>query len=211
MRSLTVRVGAAVLALFMAVSTVACDTSWVDKSLEIVAAVTPAITNIVPLIALADKDVSPADITSIQTLSGQASAALQTTGSLIDQFNKATSDAAKQDLLSKIEAALVVAQNNLNTILSQLHIGNPRTKAIVAASLGAIISEVGSLAALVPVLKAGKTAQAVALAKPITARQFRARYNSAIKPIPGSGKLKLKGESWFSSLGNAVGEAFVSR
>jgi len=211
MRSMTVRVGAAVLALGMIVSTVACSTGWVNEALQIVSALTPAVTNIVPLIALADKNVPMSDVTTIQNYSNQASTALQTVGSLITQFDQAQSLQAQQDVLSKIESALAVAQQNLNAILPQLHIANPRSQAAVEAAVAAAISEVGSIAALLPVLKAGKTAQAVELAKPINARTFRSRYNHAIKPVPGSDKLKLHGPSFLGSLGNALGEAFVSR
>lgn len=180
--------------------TVGCSTTWVTQALQIIAALTPAITNIVPLIALADKNVPANEVIAIQGYSGQASAALQTVGSLITQYDQATTTAQQQDALSKIEAALTVAQNNLNSVLPQIHISNPRSQAAVSAAVGVAISEVGAIAALLPAIKAGQSAQAVSLAKPLSADKFRSRYNSAIKPVPGADKLKLRGESFFTKL-----------
>lgn len=188
------------VALVSLLVTVGCSTSWVTQALEIVSALTPAITNIVPLVALADKNVSAADITTIQNYSTEASKALQTVGSLISQYNQAQTTAQQQDVLSKIESALMVAQQNMNSVLPQLHITDARSQAAVSAACAAAIAEIGSIAALLPALKAGRTAQAVALAKPLSAGKFRSRYNDAIKPIPGSSKLKLSGRPWLAGL-----------
>jgi hypothetical protein len=202
------RIGAIVLALAFVINTVACSTAWVTQALQIVAALTPAITNIVPLVALADKNVSASDITVIENYSNQAGTALQTVGSLITQFNAAQSAQAQQDALSKIESALVVAQNNLSSILPQLHIADAKSQAAVKAAVAAAISEVGSIAALLPALKAGHAAQAVALAQPITANKFRARYNAAIKPVPGSSRLALHGESFARRAADGIKKVF---
>lgn len=208
MRNYTFRICAVVLALGMVFNSVACSTAWVSQALQIVAALTPAITNIVPLVALADKNVSASDMTVIENYSNQAGTALQTVGSLISQFNQAQSAQAQQDALSKIESALVVAQNNLTSILPQLHISDAKSQAAVKAAVAAAISEVGSIAALLPALKAGKAAQAVALAQPITASKFRARYNAAIKPVPGSSRLALHGESLVRRAADGVKKVF---
>lgn len=195
MRSMKFRAIAVVSALALTFNTVACSTNWVKEALSIVAALTPAVTNIVPLVALADKNVGAQDIATIQTYSNQASQALQEVGSLIDQYNQATTQAVQLDTLTKIQAALVVAQNNLNSVLPMLHISDPKSQAAVSAAIGAAINEIGSIAALLPALKAGRRADAVALAKPLGADQFRERYNSAISPIAGASKLKLRGPS----------------
>jgi hypothetical protein len=182
--------------LAVAMFTVGCSTTWVTQALEIVAALTPAITNIVPLVALADKNVNPTDISTIQNYSAQASNALQTVGSLINQYNQAATAAQQQDVLSKIHTALLVAQQSLESVLPQLHISNPKSQAAIAVALGAAISEIGSIQAILPALKAGRTAEAVSLARPISANSFRSRYNKAISPIPGSDKLKLRGKKF---------------
>lgn len=196
MRSLKFRAGAVVLALAFTFNTVACSTSWVKEALSIIAALTPAITNIVPLVSLADSNIGAQDITTIQKYSDMASQNLQLVGSLIDQYNTAQGTAAQQDVLTKIQAALEVAQNNLNSILPALHISNAKSQLAVQSAVGAAISEVGSIAALLPILKAGRTADAVALAQPLSASKFRARYNAAISPIPGASKLELRGPSF---------------
>lgn len=207
MRSLKFRAGALVLALALVFDTVACSTNWVSEALTILAALTPAIANIVPLVTLADKNIDPNTANTILNYSSQASSALQQVGSLIDQYNKATAD-QQPDLLAKIQAILGVGQQNLNAILPIIRISDPKSQAAISQAVAVAINEVASLEALLPVLRAGRTRDAIRLAKPLSADQFRARYNKAIAPVPGSKALRLKSRSLFGRAASDVKGVF---
>jgi hypothetical protein len=210
MRSLKFRASALVLALALVFDTVACSTNWVSEALSIIAALTPAVANIVPLVMLADKNIDPNAANTILNYSNQASSALQEVAGLIDQYNKATAD-QQPDLLAKIQAILSVGQQNLNAILPIIRISDPKSQAAISQAVAVAINEVASLEALLPVLRAGRTRDAVRLSKPLTADQFRARYNKAIGPIPGSKALRLKGRVFvWRSRQRYRGKLFVS-
>jgi hypothetical protein len=117
-----------------------------------VAALIPAAANIVALVAaLQGKSVSAADLATIQSAGTQAGADLQLVQSLIAAYQKADA-MAKPGILSQIQAALLTAQAGLKGVLPALHIQDATTQAKITAVLGIVISEVESLAAIVPVV-----------------------------------------------------------
>lgn len=176
----------------------ACSTAWVSQAEAIVAALLPAVTNIITLVALAEgKSVSTQDLQLVQSGATAANTALKEVASLIDQYNAAPD---KADVLAKINAAIAVAQKNLTDILPQLHIENADSQAKVSAVIGVVIQEIASIEALLPLVKAGQTARAASLARGVSASEFRSRYNDAIDKVPGAENLKLHGASRFGRL-----------
>jgi len=186
----------------MVMFTTACSTAWVTQAEEIVAAVLPAVTNIITLVSLAEGNVSSHDLSIITNSAAQANTALQTVGTLIDQYNSAP-DAQKADLLAKINTGIQDAQANIASILPQLHITDPDSQQKVVAIIGIVQQEISSLQGLLPLIKSGRMSRAAFLAKTMDAKHFRSRYNAALSaksgnPVldKGANKLKLGGHSW---------------
>lgn len=145
------RVGLA-LVLGVTIALAACSTAWIAEAEQIVAALIPAAANIVALVAaLQGKSVSAADLATIQNAGTEAGADLQLVQSLITAYQKAD-EAAKPGILNQIQAALMTAQAGLKGVLPALHIQDAATQAKITAVLGIVISEVQSLAAIVPVV-----------------------------------------------------------
>jgi hypothetical protein len=175
-----------------------CSTAWVGQAEEIVAALIPAAANIVALVAaLQGQSVSAADLQLIQTAGAQAGSDLQIIQSLITAYQ--TADAAAQPgILNQIESAINAVQANFQGLLPALHIKDATTQAKITAVVGIVLSEVQSLAAIVPLVKAGApTAQMSAPANisqphpkiPLTANEFVASFNSTLTAKTGNAAL----------------------
>src|SRR5579863_5332866 len=134
-----------------------CSTAWIGQAEEIVAALIPAAANLVALVAaLQGKTVSAADLQTIQNAGTQAGADLQLIQALIAAYQKA--DATTQPgILNQIESAIGAVQGNLQGLLPALHIQDATTQAKITAVVGILLSEVQSLAAIVPVLTKSRT------------------------------------------------------
>jgi hypothetical protein len=174
----------------------ACSTTWIKEAEQIVAALIPATANIVGLVAaLQGKNVSTADLQTIQSAGSQAGADLQLMQSLITQYQ--TADAtAKAGLLSQIQAAMGAVQANLNGILPALHIEDGATQAKITAVIGIVLAEVQSLAAVVPLVNPGAspgmmamTAKQVKKQAPLTASEFVSSYNATMTAKTGNAEL----------------------
>ena len=153
------RLGRAGVALVLGVTIVlaGCSTAWIAEAEQIVAALIPAAANIVALVAaLQGKSVSATDLATIQNAGTQAGADLQLVQSLITAYQKAD-ESAKPGILNQIQAALMTAQAGLKGVLPALHIQDAATQAKITAVLGIVISEVQSLAAIVPVVSGGNS------------------------------------------------------
>jgi hypothetical protein len=186
----------------MVMFTVACSTAWVTQAEEIVAAVLPAITNIITLVGLAEGNVSAKDLSIITNSAAQANTALQTVGTLIDQYNAAPAE-QKAGILAQINTAISTAQANIASILPQLHITDPASQQKVVAIIGVVQEEIASLQGLLPLIKTGHMNKAAFLAKTMDAKHFRSRYNAALSAKSGNdvldkgaNKLKLGGHPW---------------
>ena len=179
-----------------------CSTAWVGQAEEIVAALIPAAANIVTLVAaLQGKSVSAADMQTIQAAGTQAGADLQLIASLIAAYQKA--DAATQPgILNQIESAINAAQTDLQGLLTALHIKDPATQAKITAVIGIVLSEVQSLAAILPMVKAGaaltpnenphvsqKTRDMGHPKTPLSANQFVASFNATLTAKTGNADL----------------------
>jgi hypothetical protein len=174
----------------------ACSTAWIGEAEQIVAALIPGIANLVTLVAtLQGKNVSAADLQTIQSAGAQAGADLQLMQSLITQYQKADA-AAQPGLLNQILAAMSAVQATLNGLLPALHITDAATQTKIAAVIGILLSEVESVAAIVPLVSAGAspsmTAAAAKLVKkqpPLTANEFVASYNATMTAKTGNAEL----------------------
>jgi len=142
----------------------ACSTAWIGEAEQIMAALIPAVANLVTLVAtLQGKDVTAADLQTIQNAGAQAEADLQLMQSLISQYEKADAT-AQPGLLNQIQAAMNAVQATLNGLLPALHIQDAATQAKITAVLGLLISEAESMAAIVPLASPSASPAMIAMA-----------------------------------------------
>ena len=145
---------AVALVLCLTMVMVGCSTSWIEEAEQIVAALIPAAANLVTLVAaLQGKTVSAADLQTIQNAGTQAGADLQLIQSLVAAYEKADA-ASKPGILNQIETAINAVQASLQGLLPALHIKDAATQAKITAVVGILLSEVQSVAAIVPLVKA---------------------------------------------------------
>ena len=174
----------------------ACSTAWIGQAEQIVAAMIPAVANLVTLVAaLQGKNVSVADLQTIQSAGAQAGTDLQLMQSLIRQYQKADA-AAQPGLLNQIQAAVSAVQSTLNDLLPALHIKDAATQAKITAVVGMLVAEVQSVAAIVPLVNAGASPGMMTLAArqvtkqpPLTASEFVASYNATMTAKTGNAEL----------------------
>lgn len=174
----------------------ACSTAWIGEAEQIVEALIPAVANLVTLVAtLQGKSVTAADLQTIQNAGTQAGADLQLMQSLINQYQKADA-AAQPGLLNQIRAAMNAVQTTLNGLLPALHIQDVATQAKITAVVGLLISEVESMAAIVPLVNLtaspAMTTMAVKQATkqpPLTAEEFVSSFNASMTAKTGNPQL----------------------
>jgi hypothetical protein len=174
----------------------ACSTAWIGEAEQIVGALIPGLANLVALVAtLQGKSVSAEDMQTMQSAGAQAAADLQLLQSLIAQYQKADS-AAKPGLISQIQVAINTVQSTLNGLLPALHIKDAATQAKITAVIGILLSEVQSVAAIVPLVNAGASpgmmtmaAKQVGKRPPLTASEFVSSYNSTMTAKTGDVEL----------------------
>jgi hypothetical protein len=174
----------------------ACSTAWIGEAEQIVAVLIPATANLVALVAtLQGKNVTAADLQIIQSAGTQAGADLQLMQALIAQYQKADA-AAQPGLLNQIQAAMNAVQATLNGLLPALHIKDAATQAKITAVIGILLSEVESVAAIVPLVNASASPRMMAMAAkqvekqpPLTASEFVASYNATMTAKTGNAAL----------------------
>jgi len=194
------RVGVAVV-LMVSLILSGCSTDWIGEAEQIVAALIPAASNIVALVAaLQGKSVSATDLATIQNVGAQAGADLQLIESLIAAYQKAD-EAAKPGILNQIQSAIGAAEGNLQGLMPALHIKDAATQAKVTAVVGLVLAEVESLAAVVPLVQGQGPAAALRAAGsrgrlsphsvvvPLTANEFVKSYNATMTAKTGNAAL----------------------
>ena len=139
--------------------------------------------------------VSTQDSQSIENAVTEAGADLQLVQSLIAQYKNADAS-AQPGILSHIHAALDAIRANLNGILPALHIEDPATRSKVAAVVGVVLSEVESLAAIVPLISTAASPQDRTVARaagknkpPLAASDFVRSYNATMTAKTGNAAL----------------------
>ena len=187
-----------------------CSTDWVQEAEQIVAVMIPGAANLVTLIAMLEgKTVTAEDLAMVQSAGTQAGSDLQLIQSLIAAYDKADAT-AKPGILSQIQSSLNAVQANLQGLLPALHIKDAATQTKLTAVVGILLSEVQSLAAVVPVVQeqgagargqgsvaarlsvASKTAAGNAGSKgkaPLSAREFVKSYNATLTAKTGNAAL----------------------
>jgi hypothetical protein len=173
-----------------------CSTAWIGQAEQIVAALIPATANLVVLVSmLQGKNVSASDLQTIQSAAAQAGTDLQLMQSLIAQYQKADA-AAQPGLLNQIQAAMSAVQGTLNGLLPALHIKDAATQTKITAVIGILLSEVESVAAIVPLVNAGASPAMMTMAAkqvrkqaPLTASEFAASYNATMTAKTGNAEL----------------------
>jgi len=196
-RDSAVRAGLAVV-LCATVVWSGCSLNWIAEGEQIVTVLIPAATNLVSLVAaLEGKTVSPADVQLIQSAGTQAGADLQLIQALITAYEKADA-AAQPGILNEIQSAIAATQANLQGLLPALHIKDAATQAKITAVVGILLSEVQSLAAILPVAKGGNAQVSQnrrdlghpnAVRAPLTAREFVESYNATLTAKTGNADL----------------------
>ena len=174
----------------------ACSTAWIGEAEQIVAALIPGLANLVTLVAtLQGKSISAADLQTIQSAGAEAGADLQLMQSLITQYQKADAS-AQPGLLNQIQAAMTAVQSTLNGLLPALHITDAATQTKIAAVVGILLSEVESIAAIVPLVNASVSPGMMTLAArqakkrpPLTASEFVDSYNATMTAKTGNAEL----------------------
>jgi hypothetical protein len=174
----------------------ACSTTWFSEAEQIVAALIPATANVVTLVAtLQGKNVSASDLQMVQSAGTQAGADLQLMQSLIAQYQKADAE-AQPGLLNQIQAAMSAVQGTLNGLLPALHIQDPATQTKIIAVVGMLLSEVQSMAAIVPLVSGSASPAMMTMATkqvkkqpPLTASEFVSSYNATITAKTGNADL----------------------
>lgn len=186
----------ATLVLCLTMALTACSTAWVGQAQGIVAALIPAAANIIALVAvLQGKSISPQDLQVIQGAGTQAGADLQLIQSLIAEYEKANA-AAKPGILNQIQTAINSVRGNLNGLLPALHIKEVATQTKITAVVGIVLSEVQSLAAILPLVNPSSSPQMMEMAAKqakkqpaLTAREFVASYNATMTARTGTAEL----------------------
>jgi len=192
-----------------------CSTNWISEGEEIVSALIPAAANIVALVAaLQGKTVSAADMNTIQNAGTQAGADLQLIQSLIAAYQKADAS-AQPGILNQIQVAIGTTQANLQGLLPALHIKDAATEAKITAVVGIVLSEVESLAAVVPLVSSGQgsvasgqypnilhttfgirnTSMLIGHPRaPLSAKEFVASFNATLTAKTGNAELDRAAE-----------------
>ena len=191
-RSTIVRMGlAAGLCLTMILA--GCSTGWIGEGEQIVAVLIPAATNIVGLVAaLQGSSVSAGDLQLIQNAGTQAGADLQLIQSLIAAYQKADAE-TQPGILNQIQSAIGAVQAGIEALLPAMHIKDAATQAKITAVLGIVLSEVQSLAVIVPMVSPGAHTMAAArMGKarlPLSASEFVTSYNATLTAKTGNAEL----------------------
>jgi hypothetical protein len=189
---------AVALVLCVTIGLAGCSTAWISEAEQIVAALIPAAANLLTLVAaLQGKAVSAADLQAIQNSGSQAGTDLQLIQSLIAAYNQADA-AAKPGIVGQLESAIQATQASLQGLLPALHIKDASTQAKITAIVGVLLSEVQSLAAVVPLASSANAAQsagvdsiakALVVKAPLSASQFVESYNATMTAKTGNADL----------------------
>jgi len=186
-----------------------CSSNWITEAQQIVAVMLPAAANVVTLVAmLQGKTVSAGDMATIQNAGKEAGADLQLIQALLGAYEKADA-AAKPGILNQVQSAIGAVQGNLQGLMMGLHIKDAATQAKVQAVVGLMLSEVQSLAAVLPVVQGNAPAAALratgsafgsahkrgplsatsSARVPLSASEFVTSYNSTLMAKTGSVEL----------------------
>lgn len=193
--------GRAVLAIVLCGTLIlsGCSSNWIREAEQIVAVLLPAAANLVTLVAaMQGKTVTAGDLATIQNAGKEAGADLQLIQSLIAAYDKADA-AAKPGILNQIQNAIGAVQGNLQGLLMGMHIKDAATQAKVTAVVGLLLSEVQSLAAVLPIVQGNQMSAKI----PALAAKSAASTGHPRIPLPASEFVKSYNATLTSKTGNA--------
>jgi hypothetical protein len=175
----------------------ACSTAWTGEAAKIVAALIPATANLVTLVAtLQGRSISASDLQTIQSAGTEAGADLKVIQGLITQYQQGVEVSAQPGLLNQIQAEMNAVRLTLNNLLPALHIKDVATQTKIAAVVGLLLSEVESMAAILPLVNPGSSpglmtmaAKQVKKQAPLTANEFTSSYNATLTAKTGNTEL----------------------
>jgi len=172
-----------------------CSTNWIGEAEKIINVLIPAAANVMTLVATLQGDVPVADLQMAQNIGSEVNADLQLLQSLIGQYQKAT-PSLQPGLSTQIQAALDSVQSELNALLPALHIKDAATQEKVNALVGIVLSEVQSMAAIVPAVTGTESSVTLKEAAkpgtrriPLSANDFVSLYDAAMARKTGNTKL----------------------
>lgn len=174
----------------------ACSTGWISEAEQIATVLIPATANLVTLVAtLQGGNVTASDLQTIRSAGTQAGADLELVQSLISQYQKADASALP-GLLNQIQAAMSAVRLTLNSLQPALHINDVATQAKITAVVGLLLSEVESMAAIVPLVNPSASPATMTMATrqlkkqpPLTASEFVSSYNATMTARTGNTEL----------------------
>jgi hypothetical protein len=137
---------------------------WIATALADLPTIIQIVTSILGIVAAARGTVDPGLLATVTTVGTQVQSDLQLANTLVAGYQTAAAS-AQPGILGKIDAALTTALNNLNSILVAFRVGNSTLEATIAAALGASITIVLAIQALIPPPPAAAVAR-VKLANP---------------------------------------------
>lgn len=165
----------------------ACSTAWISEAEQIVAVLLPGLANVLTLVAtLRGSAITAKELANIQRAGQQTESDLQLLQSLISQYDRADAQ-GRPGLLGKVEAEAVAAQTDLNGVLAAVQVKDAATQAKISAVIGVLLTEVQSLAAILPVVSGSEPQPRTMVAgqqrkqrSPLGAAAFANLYNSVI-------------------------------
>jgi hypothetical protein len=166
--------GVLAVGMTLSVFAFACNTSWIQTAEQYIQVLTPAIEDVVGILALAGvKGVSSTQINQVSSYASQATTDLQDIDTLLQQYNSADAATTAQ----KITAAANDAKANLNLILPALHITDPTTVSKVDSAVSLAVDTITQLVALIPASPSTTPTLNLA-AKAPTPSQLQKQFNS---------------------------------
>ncbi len=171
---------AAVLAVSLAAT--GCSSQWISVALADLPVLVQMSLNIATFAETAQgRVINAADEAAIQNISSEASKDLNLLQSLYHEYKASPSDAG----LQKINAAIVVIQQNLPALLQAAQIGDAALSQQVTAGVNLILTTVESFAALMPQSSQSSPSASVheQLARPVTlptAAELKKTWNETV-------------------------------
>lgn len=128
--------------------------------------------------------ISPQDDATIQRISTEAANDINLALGLAVQF-KANNNMA---LVPQINADLAAAEAQLNALLPALHVTNPATIDKVKSVIQFLNSQIAAVEGLIPVVSGHTVTARRVITKPLTADEFKSRFNRMVQTPVGDPK-----------------------
>lgn len=122
---------------------------WIAVALADLPTILQIVTSILGIVSASKGTIDPTLLTDVTNFGNEATKDLQLAQNLVASYKVAVSS-AKPGILSQIDAAMSLALTSLNSILNVFHVSDTVLEATIAAALGASITIVLAIQALIP-------------------------------------------------------------